>query len=99
MAIKSDNHEMSTSVHFSIKYDGPALVGHQMDVRELAPALIALSELLEQANKAAFPNAAEVRVNIQGNFKGLKKVWEQWIELHSCFGVFADVGKGRKTEV
>ena len=70
MAIKSDNHEMSTSVHFSIKYDGPALVGHQMDVRELAPALIALSELLEQANKAAFPNAAEVRVNIQGNFKG-----------------------------
>lgn len=70
MSTKRDNEEMSTSVHFSIKYDGPALAGHQMDVRELAPALIALSELLEQANKAAFPNAAEVRVNIQGNFKG-----------------------------
>lgn len=70
MAVKSDNEVMSKSVHFSIKYDGPALAGHQMDVRELAPALIALSELLEQANKAAFPDAAEVRVNIQGNFKG-----------------------------
>lgn len=70
MAAKRDNENMSTSVHFSIKYDGPALVGHQMDVRELAPALIALSELLEQANKAAFPDAAEVRVHIQGNFKG-----------------------------
>jgi len=61
---------MSASVHFSIKYDGPALANHQMDVRELAPALIALSELLEQSNKAAFPDAAEVRVNVQGNFKG-----------------------------
>ncbi|MEY4977764.1 MAG: hypothetical protein RLZZ352_34 [Pseudomonadota bacterium] len=41
-----------------------------MDVRELAPALIALSELLEHANKAAYPDASEVRVNVQGNFKG-----------------------------
>lgn len=61
---------MTTAVHFSIKYDGPALVSHQMDVRELAPALIALSELLEHANKEAFPNASEVRVDVQGNFKG-----------------------------
>lgn len=61
---------MTAAVHFSIKYDGPALASHEMDVRELAPALIALSTLLEQANKAAFPNSAEVRVNVQGNFKG-----------------------------
>lgn len=62
--------DMSAKFHFSIKYDGPALVSHQMDVRELAPALIALSELLEHANKAAYPDASEVRVNVQGNFKG-----------------------------
>ncbi|CAN7679625.1 hypothetical protein LJR039_005444 [Pseudorhodoferax sp. LjRoot39] len=62
--------DMSASVHFSIKYDGPALVTHQMDVRELAPALIGLSELLEHANKAAFPDAAPVRINVQGTFKG-----------------------------
>lgn len=61
---------MSATVHFSIKYDGPALVSHQMDVRELAPALIALSELLEHASKTAFPDAPEVRVNVRGNFKG-----------------------------
>lgn len=70
MTTQGDNPDMNASVHFSIKYDGPALADHQMDVRELAPALIALSEMLEQANKAAFPNAAEVRVNVQGNFKG-----------------------------
>lgn len=69
-SLEQDNQGMSASVHFSIKYDGPALASHQMDVRELAPALIALSELLEQANKAAFPEADEVKVNVQGNFKG-----------------------------
>lgn len=62
--------DMSASVHFSIKYDGPALASHQMDVRELAPALIALSTLLEEANKAAFPESSPVRVNVQGNFRG-----------------------------
>lgn len=66
----ADNGAMTASVHFSIKYDGPALAAYQMDVRELAPALIALSDLLEQANKAALPDAPDVRVNVQGNFKG-----------------------------
>ena len=55
---------MSDTVHFSIKYDGPALASHQMDVRELAPALIALSSLLEEANRALYPESAEVRVNV-----------------------------------
>lgn len=64
------NMDMSATVHFSIKYDGPALASHQMDVRELAPALIALSSLLEEANRAAFPDSDEVRVHINGNFKG-----------------------------
>lgn len=58
------------AVHFSIKYDGPALVSHTMDVRELAPSLIALSDLLEQASRAAYPDSPEIRVNVQGNFRG-----------------------------
>lgn len=70
MPKKDDNTEMNASVHFTIKYDGPALSTYQMDVRELAPALIALSELLEEASTTAFPNAPAVRVNVQGNFKG-----------------------------
>jgi hypothetical protein len=61
---------MNATVHFSIKYDGPALATHQMDVRELAPALIALSSLLEEANRALYPDSAEVRVNVNGSFKG-----------------------------
>jgi hypothetical protein len=62
--------DMSATVHFSIKYDGPALASHQMDVRDLAPALIALSTLLEEANRAIYPDSSEVRVNVNGTFKG-----------------------------
>ena len=61
---------MSTSIHFSIKYDGPALASHQMDVRELAPALMALSSLLEEANREIYPDGDEVRVQAKGSFKG-----------------------------
>lgn len=66
----TDNGRMSASVHFSIQYGGPALENHQMDLRELAPALLALSTLLEQAGKDAYPEAEKVRVNVQGNFRG-----------------------------
>jgi len=61
---------MTNTVHFTIKYDGPALENHQMDVRELAPALMALSNMLEEANKVAFPDSGSVKVHVQGNFKG-----------------------------
>lgn len=66
---KSDNSQMTASVHFSIKYDGPALASHEMDVRELAPALLALSTLLEEANRVIYPDSPEVRVNVKGSFQ------------------------------
>ncbi len=62
--------DMSATAHFSIKYDGPALASHQMDVRELAPALMALSALLEEANREIYPDGNEVRVQVNGSFKG-----------------------------
>lgn len=86
------NQEMSASVHFSIKYDGPALSSHQMDVRDLAPALIALSSLLEESNRALFPDSSQVRVNVNGTFKGgsfgidfvaLQSIKEQVVSIFS----------------
>src|SRR5690606_35712638 len=61
--------DMSASVQFSIKYDGPSLEHHEMDVRELAPALLALSKLLEDANQALNGDKPEVRINVKGNFQ------------------------------
>lgn len=69
MTGKADNGGMTTAAHFSIKYDGPALASHQMDVRELAPALMALAGMIEDANNAVFPGAEDVRVQVKGTFK------------------------------
>ena len=82
--------DMSATAHFSIKYDGPALASHQMDVRELAPALMALASLLEEANREIYPEGSEVRVQVKGNFKGgsfgvdliaLQSIKEQLVSL------------------
>jgi hypothetical protein len=61
---------MTSPLHFSIKYDGPALVEHEMDVRELAPALMALGDMIKAANTTLYGDRSEVQVNVKGSFKG-----------------------------
>lgn len=53
------------STTFQIIYDGDALSTHEMDVRDLAPALLALSDLLEEING----DTVKVTVNVKGSFK------------------------------
>lgn len=55
--------------HFYIAYDGPALQTHLMDVRDLAPALLALSGLLERANEVLNQDRAKIKVQVRGSFK------------------------------
>ncbi|WGS50599.1 hypothetical protein LFL96_03560 [Paraburkholderia sp. D15] len=50
-------------------YDGPALKEHRMDVRDLAPALVAFADLFTAANKEINGEAAEVRVQVNASFK------------------------------
>lgn len=50
-------------------YDGPALASHEMDVRSLAPALLALSDIFEEANAILNGDRARVSVNVKGSFK------------------------------
>lgn len=52
-----------------IVYDGPALQTHEMEVRDLAPALLALGELFEQANATLNDGRSKVAVNVKGSFK------------------------------
>lgn len=47
-----------------IRYDGPALAGHKMDVEDIAPALMALSELCKRANAIANGDRASVQLLI-----------------------------------
>ena len=55
--------------HFSISFEGPALDSHQMDVRDLSPALLALADALKAANAAINGDKAEVRLDIVGKPK------------------------------
>lgn len=47
-----------------IRYDGPALVDHKMDIEDIAPALMALADLCKRANAMANDNRAAVRLYI-----------------------------------
>jgi hypothetical protein len=63
-----DNDYMATTAHFQIVYDGPALDANEMDVNDLAPALLALSKLLEESNQLINEGKAKVDVRVKGSF-------------------------------
>ena len=48
-----DDASMSESKGFRIKYDGEALADHSIEINDLAPALIAVSDLIQEANSMA----------------------------------------------
>ncbi len=55
--------------YFHIVYDGPALESNEMDIKELAPALMAISDALEEANRIFNKGRATVGINVKGSFK------------------------------
>jgi len=60
---------MSQRDHFEVIYNGPALKLNEMDVRDLAPALLAISDVLEESNKIIYGDKTRVQVNVRGTFK------------------------------
>ncbi|AFQ52229.1 hypothetical protein GEM_5845 [Burkholderia cepacia GG4] len=54
---------------FNVVYDGPALGEHRMDVRDLAPVLLAIADLFASANKELNGEHSEVRLEVRGSFK------------------------------
>lgn len=62
-----DDEAMSEKFH--VVYDGKALDEHLMDVRDLAPAMMAISDLLTHANKEINGDKLEIKLNVKANFK------------------------------
>lgn len=58
---------MSKRIKAIIRYDGPALANHEMDVHDLAPSLLALGELCRDANNLLNGDAASVRVLVKAD--------------------------------
>ncbi len=48
---------MRREEYFRLKFDGPAVEGGEMDVRDLAPALLELGHLFDAARRALDPTA------------------------------------------
>lgn len=53
--------------NFRVTYDGPALSSHEMDVRMLAPSLMAISDLLDRANTIINQGRANVKVKVRAS--------------------------------
>lgn len=60
---------------FYVVYDGPALVNSEMDAKLLAPALLALSEAIEEANIVLNGKKANAQLKVNASFKS------------GCFGI------------
>lgn len=73
--------EDMSKASFNVLYDGPALASSEMDVRELAPALLALGNLLEEANSTLNDGRAQISVKVKASFKT------------GCFGIELDVAQ------
>ena len=64
----------------SIAYDGPALADGAMDVRDLAPALLAAGQLVDAANSALNGDAARVKVQVRATGTGSFEITLQVIQ-------------------
>jgi hypothetical protein len=67
---------------FDLIYDGPALARHQMEARELGPALLALGNLITEANHRLNEDRAAVKVFVDsemrpGSFSVAMEVWQR----------------------
>lgn len=69
--------------NITLRYDGPALADHQMDVAYLAPALYALGDLCKVANRTFNEDRAAVHVLVNVNRE--QNCFEFGIELAMSF--------------
>ena len=57
------------TTHFRVTYDGPALAASTMDVRDLAPALIAIADTLDAATRALNGERSKAQVDVRASFR------------------------------
>jgi hypothetical protein len=61
--------DMTEKEQFTVKYGGDLLDSGLMDVRELAPALLSLGDLLQQSNIILNGDRAHVSIQVRSQFK------------------------------
>jgi hypothetical protein len=81
---------LMSQAHFNLIYDGPDLVAGEMDVADLAPALLAMGEFVKASARAVYGPDVEVSVKVKATNTGSFEVvfamaveavgsaWEFW---------------------
>lgn len=64
------SYDEDVSQTLTIAYTGDGVEGGSIDVRDLAPSLLALGELLEVANQTLYADASRISVRIRATGKG-----------------------------
>jgi hypothetical protein len=72
---------MAQTLRTTIKYDGAAVVGKSMDVADLAPSLIALSDLIKSVNRQLNGDKTGVKILVNADLN------------QNCFELFIDVAQ------
>src|SRR5439155_22077139 len=70
---------MPDEERFLLKYEGPALVDHTIDVTDLAPALLGLSELIDEANHVINSDRTSISLRSKATEPGCFQV-----EIHAA---------------
>jgi len=82
-----------SKIAIQLRFDGPELETHEMDVTLLGPALVGLGELCSAANQTLNGNQASTRVLVQAHVKPncvtfdlsiVQHVWDQAVNLVAC---------------
>jgi hypothetical protein len=76
-----------SSTQLRLRWDGPALDDHLIDVQEFAPSLLALGDLIVDANKSLNGDKASVRVAVSAGVE--QNCFE--IDVHLFFDVMSSV--------
>ncbi|MBN3860347.1 hypothetical protein GKC56_07525 [Neisseriaceae bacterium PsAf] len=60
---------MNSKNTFFVIYDGPLLENNEFEVRELAPAILAINDLIEESNKIIYGDSNKISLCVKANFK------------------------------
>lgn len=65
---KKENMMNNTKYEFTFVYDGEALRDHSMDVKQLAPALLSMGNLLELVNQSVNEGRTKLDTRVKADF-------------------------------
>lgn len=81
-----------TDTTFSIVYDGEPVAEGTIDARDLAPALLAFADLVDEAAPLIDPNLPRISVRVRPDFQ--KGSFEVHLELANLYAKFVSLFSG-----